>query len=428
MAICAVWPRASVISRRLAAASGPVTRYAQTSAGRLAKYGLRSNSAIRPDPQARQDGDRDGDLDDALRANRRHGERGRAGRRRRAAAPAGRRRAAARWRRRAGRRPSTRAAEIVATAHSSSVCRARIELMVSRPRPRSAPVNSPTRAPRKAAGAATCRPAKRYGTHARARTVVSVRNAAAAVAGDEVGPRLRARPAARRARARASCRRRPSAAERDLRPVAGAVDDAQQRAHRDERQAEHGERDAQHDALGERGHGDDRGERERGEVAPQEPAGRLPRAWCGWPAGTAPSCRRIAADDARSAGRSGSCRRARCGRAAPTATMTTTKPIAVRAADADVEPRRGRATGRGGARASVGRRRASPASASGDGRRRRRAGRRPRRRGRGTRGRAGGGRGAAARSAPARWRRCGRDGASSRPPRRRAGRPRGSSG
>ena len=190
--------------------------------------------------------------------------------------------------------PSTPAAEIVATAHSSSVRSARMALMVSSPTPRSAPVNSPTRAPRNAAGAATCRPAKRYGTQARARTVVSVRQPAAAVAGDEVGPRLGhgPQPDEHRHERRVEDGQR---GERDLRPVAGAVDDAQQRAHRHQRQAEHDERDAQHDALGRPG----RPPRARraasgGQVAPQEPAGRLPQRRAQRPAGTAPSCRRSA--------------------------------------------------------------------------------------------------------------------------------------
>ena len=126
----------------------------------------------------------------------------------RAAAPAGRPRGAARAPRRARNAAIDTSAEIVATAHSSSVRRPRMALMVSRPTPRSAPVNSPTRAPRKAAGAATCRPANRYGT-ARPRPDRGERGEpATAVAGDEVGPRLRARRAARRGAAPASCRRR----------------------------------------------------------------------------------------------------------------------------------------------------------------------------------------------------------------------------
>jgi hypothetical protein len=49
----------------------------------------------------------------------------------------------------------------LASAHVMSASRVRIARMVSTPMPRSAPVNSPTIAPRKAAGAAIWRPAKK---------------------------------------------------------------------------------------------------------------------------------------------------------------------------------------------------------------------------------------------------------------------------
>ncbi|WJL94863.1 hypothetical protein QSU92_12955 [Microbacterium sp. ET2] len=58
----------------------------------------------------------------------------------------------------------------VASAQVSWMSRSRDARIVSTPSPLCAPVNSPTIAPRNAAGAAICSPAIRYGRLARART------------------------------------------------------------------------------------------------------------------------------------------------------------------------------------------------------------------------------------------------------------------
>jgi hypothetical protein len=383
MAIWAVAPRASLISRRLAAAVEPPHQ---------------------ADPEAPQDGDRDDDLDG------------------RPADPPGRGPGRPRrWRRQQQRRLTGRQAladgadEQVAGHRHEGRDRRHGPQLVGPQRPhrvdrqQSEPSVGPGElADERAEERRRCgdlQPGEQVG-HARPGAHGHERaHESPPVAGHEVRPRLGdgPQPDDHRHERRVEDGQR---GERDLRAVARAVHDAQQRAHRHEREAEHRQRDAQHDPLRQRHDGDDRRQHDGRQVAPHEAPRRLPQRGARRPLVQRP----VVADGGGDAGRRGDdvgAGERRAGQDLPQH-------------EDDHEPGRG-ATEVADVHAAGGRWRRRGGRLGGHdqchgvtwgGRRRRRAASRPRPRGRGSRPRGGGGPGAAARWGSPPSPRCARAGAS----------------